>query len=69
MWLGTHIMDATWRALSYHRLGELYEAKGDRTNAARFYSAFVELWKNADPELQPRVAETRRKLALLQGER
>ena len=38
----------------YKRLGELYEAKGDKQKAASYYTKFVELWKNADPELQPR---------------
>ena len=47
------------------RLGELYEAKGDRASAARYYRRFVELWKNADPELQPQVAEVRARLARL----
>ena len=49
----------------YKRLGELYEAKGDRENAARFYTKFVDLWSNADPELQPKVAEVRKRLARL----
>jgi tetratricopeptide (TPR) repeat protein len=47
------------------RLGELYEAKGDRAKAATHYTKFVELWKNADPELQPKVAEVRKRLARL----
>jgi tRNA A-37 threonylcarbamoyl transferase component Bud32/tetratricopeptide (TPR) repeat protein len=47
------------------RLGELYEAKGDRAKAATHYVKFVELWKNADPELQPKVAEVRTRLARL----
>jgi tetratricopeptide (TPR) repeat protein len=47
------------------RLGELYEAKGDRAKAASHYARFVELWKSADPELQPRVAEVRKRLARL----
>jgi tetratricopeptide (TPR) repeat protein len=50
---------------AYKRLGELYEAKGDRQKAASYYTKFVELWKNADPELQPKVAEVKRKLARL----
>jgi tetratricopeptide (TPR) repeat protein len=49
----------------YRRLGELYEAKGDHAKAADYYQRFVELWKNADPELQPQVAEIRRRLTLL----
>ena len=47
------------------RLGELYEARGDRQKAARYYAKFIELWKNADPELQPKVAEVRKRLARL----
>jgi tetratricopeptide (TPR) repeat protein len=47
----------------YKRLGELYDAKGDRQKAASNYTRFVDLWKNADPELQPKVAEVKRKLA------
>jgi len=44
------------------RLGHLYEAKGNMEKAAENYRAFIELWKNADPELQPRVAAARAKL-------
>ncbi|HEU4585603.1 MAG TPA: tetratricopeptide repeat protein, partial [Gemmatimonadaceae bacterium] len=44
------------------RLGELYEAKGDTARAMSHYAAFVNLWKNADPELQPAVAEVRRRV-------
>jgi eukaryotic-like serine/threonine-protein kinase len=50
----------------HKRLGELYEAKGERGKAAGHYVTFVELWKNADPELQPKVAEVRQRLARLQ---
>jgi tetratricopeptide (TPR) repeat protein len=47
----------------YKRLGELYEAKGDRAKAAAYYRKFVALWKTADPELQPKVSEVQRRLA------
>jgi tetratricopeptide (TPR) repeat protein len=47
------------------RLGELYEAKGDRQKAAAYYQKFVELWRNADPELQPQVAEIQQRLVRL----
>lgn len=49
------------------RLGELYEQKGNRAKAVEYYSRFVELWKNADPELQPRVAEIRARVARLRS--
>jgi tetratricopeptide (TPR) repeat protein/tRNA A-37 threonylcarbamoyl transferase component Bud32 len=49
------------------RLGELYDAKGDREKAISHFSKFVELWKNADPDLQPAVADAKRRLARLQA--
>jgi tetratricopeptide (TPR) repeat protein len=47
------------------RLGQLYESMGNAEKAVEEYRAFVELWKNADPELQPRVADARQRLARL----
>ena len=49
-------------APAHKRAGELYEAKGDVANAVKHYREFVELWKNADQELQPRVSAARAKL-------
>jgi tetratricopeptide (TPR) repeat protein len=53
------------RGPALRRLGELYEAKGDRAKAAHYYQSFVNLWANADPELQPQVADVKRRLARL----
>jgi tRNA A-37 threonylcarbamoyl transferase component Bud32/tetratricopeptide (TPR) repeat protein len=47
------------------RLGQLYENLGKPDKAAENYRTFIELWKNADPELQPRVAAARQRLAKL----
>jgi tetratricopeptide (TPR) repeat protein len=47
------------------RLGQLYEGMGNTAKAAENYRAFIELWKNADPELQPRVVDAKRRLARL----
>jgi eukaryotic-like serine/threonine-protein kinase len=57
--------DAFFLAGSYKRLGELWDAKGDRAKAASYYAKFIDLWKDADPELQPKVAEARKRLARL----
>ena len=57
--------DADYLAGTYKRLGELWEAKGDKDKAASYYTKFVDLWKTADPELQPKVAEVRKRLARL----
>ena len=58
--------DEFFFARAHHRLGELHDAKGDLTRAKKHYEMFVELWKNADPELQPKVAAVRARLAALQ---
>ena len=54
--------------LSYQRLGELYEGKGDKDKALEYYGKLTTLWKGADPELQPRVQETKRRMAALTAE-
>ena len=61
--------DYAFLAGSYKRLAELYDAKGDREKAASYYSKFIDLWKDADPELQPKVAEAKARLARSSGER
>jgi tetratricopeptide (TPR) repeat protein len=53
----------TWR-----RLGELYEGKGDRRKALDYYGKFVGLWKDADPDLLPKVQEVKKRMAALAGE-
>ena len=59
------VVDPVLLAPAHRRLGELYEAKGDVVRAHEHYAAFVDLWKNADPELQPKVAAVRRRMARL----
>jgi len=49
----------------HERLGPLYEEIGDTANALRHYERFVELWRNADPALQPRVELARNRVAAL----
>jgi hypothetical protein len=38
---------------------------GKTDKAVEQYRAFIDLWKNADSELQPRVADARKRLAAL----
>jgi tetratricopeptide (TPR) repeat protein len=61
----THSDAYSLRAAAHERLGQLYEARGNAAMAAEHDRAFIELWKNADPELQPRVINARRRLAKL----
>jgi tetratricopeptide (TPR) repeat protein len=59
--------DPSLLAGTYKRLGELYEQKGDRARALEYYGKFVELWKDADPELQPKVEDVKRRIARLRA--
>ena len=62
-------LDALVRAPAHETLGQLYDEKGDLENAALHYAQFVELWEDADPELQPRVAAARVRLEEIVRER
>ena len=55
-------------APSHRYRGEIYEAIGNTEKALWHYGAFVELWREADPEYQPRVQEVRDRMARLTGE-
>jgi tetratricopeptide (TPR) repeat protein len=59
---GRPLVDRFYLAPALFRLGELYEHAGDTKRAAEYYGRFVELWKDADPELQPRVTEARSRI-------
>ncbi len=54
--------------MAYRRLGELNEQRGNRDKAVSYYNEFVELWKDADPELLPQVQDVRQRIAKLVGE-
>jgi hypothetical protein len=49
-------------------LGELFEARGDRANALRYYGRFVDLWRDADPVLQPAVRDVKTRMVRLASE-
>ena len=44
---------------SYERLARNYEKNGDLSKAAVYYGRIVDLWQDADPELQPIVDAAR----------
>jgi eukaryotic-like serine/threonine-protein kinase len=63
--INRYLVDHFFLAGSFKRLGELYEARGDKQNALANYLQFTEIWKDADPELQSKVAEVKARIARL----
>ena len=62
VWLVT---SRNYLAGSYKRMGELYEAKKNDAKAIENYQKFIDLWKDADPELQPAVRSAKDRLEAL----
>ncbi len=58
-------LDPYYIAGVFKRLGELYDAKGDTAKAEHYYQRFADLWKDAEPELQPKVRRARERIAEL----
>ena len=62
-----HFTDPYWRGRVLQRLATLYEERGEPGRAAARSRELIELWQDADPVLQPRVAEARARLTRLDG--
>ena len=67
-WLGP-MMHGHELARALERAAELEYEAGDLDRAAAYLAEFVELWKDADPELQPRVEAARFRLERILRER
>jgi len=59
---GRNTIDRVYLGPVLFRLGELYENAKDAKRATEYYGRFVDLWAKADPELQPRVADARKRI-------
>jgi tetratricopeptide (TPR) repeat protein len=68
-WLFRSGTDSFTLPIAYERLANLYEQRGDRQKAIHYYGKLVELWRDADPELQPRVDAARRAMEALSPDR
>jgi eukaryotic-like serine/threonine-protein kinase len=58
-------MDAWFLADAYGTLADLHDARGDVEKARLYYASLVDLWRDADPELQPRVRAAEQRLQRL----
>jgi tetratricopeptide (TPR) repeat protein len=63
------VADQFRRGPVLERLGQLYDSEGDPAGAAKYYAMFVELWADADEELQPRVRAAQARLEEILRER
>jgi tetratricopeptide (TPR) repeat protein len=61
-WLNRINADGAWLAIVLRRLGELYEEAAQPEDAVVYYGRFLELWRDADTELQPQVQAVRRRM-------
>jgi len=66
--LNRHQGESTVLGPTLRRMGELYEARGDREKAKEYYSKFVALWRDADSDFQPAVQDIKARLARLAAE-
>jgi tetratricopeptide (TPR) repeat protein len=66
--LGRNAGEATVLGPTLRRMGELYEARGERDKAKDYYGRFVALWRDADSDLQPAVQDVKARLAQLAAE-
>ena len=68
-WWVRSIVDGWTLGSVLERLGQLYDEQGDLENAAVYYAQFVDLWSEADPDVQPRVEAARARLREIVRER
>jgi len=56
-WLFRYEIDATELGPALKRLAELHDLRGDKSKAATVRGQLLQLWRRADSELQPVVAD------------
>ena len=54
-------------SLSYLHRARSYDALGETESARRYYRQFVDIWKEAEPDLRHYAAEARSRLEQLRG--
>jgi tetratricopeptide (TPR) repeat protein len=64
-WYRSLAYDLLYTGPAELRQAQIYEHKGDRQRAIEHYTRFLELWRDADPALQPLVQQARDALARL----
>ncbi len=66
-WVKARYAIGPYLAKGHQLAGELNERKGNKEKALQHYEKFVELYKDADPELQPVVKDVRARIERLRA--
>ncbi|HUQ81265.1 MAG TPA: BTAD domain-containing putative transcriptional regulator [Gemmatimonadaceae bacterium] len=61
-WLFRYETDAVELGPAMVRLAEMYDARGEKAKAAAMRGRLLQLWRRADPELQPVIAQARSRI-------
>jgi serine/threonine protein kinase/tetratricopeptide (TPR) repeat protein len=62
-------LDPAHLSESYEALGRNFELRGQADSSAKYYQALLEMWKNAEPALEPKKQSVREALARVSGEK
>ena len=65
IWMA-NAFDLVYLAPSRLEAATIYERQGNRTSALAAYRAFIDLWRDADPDLEPQVTRARARVAALE---
>ena len=64
IWMA-NAFDLVYLAPAQYEVAGIYQREGDKTRALAAYRQFIELWRDADPELRPQVERARARVAEL----
>ena len=62
------VFELVYLPISHLRQAEIYERLGENDKAVEHYARFIDLWRDADEELQPLVRDAKERVAQLSGE-
>jgi tetratricopeptide (TPR) repeat protein len=62
-------LDPAHLSETYEALGRNFELRGQADSSAKYYQALLDMWKNAEPALEPKKKSLREALARVSGEK
>jgi hypothetical protein len=62
-------LDPAHLSETYEALGRNFEVRGQADSSAKYYQALLDMWKNAEPSLEPKKAAIRQALARVTAEK